>query len=170
MSQYIAVIYRTLSEIAAAYGLRIVGAIIILLIGWLIAAWTGGAVLGALERSAKLDATHSKYFERLTRIAVMIITLVAVLNSFGVQTNSIVAFLGAMGIAVGLAVKVAELNESAVGIYARPWTKTGDFFETKLALLRKVKERFDEEKISIPFPQREIFRHNASDNLPAKAA
>ena len=38
----------------------------------------------------------------------------------------------------------------------RVWTAPGDFFDTKLDLTRAIKERLDAEKISIPFPQRDL--------------
>jgi small conductance mechanosensitive channel len=53
-------------------------------------------------------------------------------------------------------VAVAELGDSSVNIYARPWVNRADYFATKLDFTRKVKERFDAEGISIPFPQRDV--------------
>jgi small conductance mechanosensitive channel len=53
-------------------------------------------------------------------------------------------------------IKVGELNASSVDIYVRPWATVDDFFAVKLDVTKKVKERFDAEGISIPFPQREI--------------
>ncbi|UCH46620.1 MAG: mechanosensitive ion channel [Betaproteobacteria bacterium] len=56
-------------------------------------------------------------------------------------------------------VAIAELADSSVNIYARPWVNRADFFAAKLDLTRKVKERFDAEGISIPFPQQEVHMH-----------
>jgi small conductance mechanosensitive channel len=53
-------------------------------------------------------------------------------------------------------VAVAELADSSVNIYARPWVRRENFFAAKLDLTRKVKERFDNEGITIPFPQQEV--------------
>lgn len=53
-------------------------------------------------------------------------------------------------------VAVAELADSSVNIYARPWVRQADFFATKLDFTRRVKERFDAEGVSIPFPQRDV--------------
>ena len=63
-------------------------------------------------------------------------------------------------------VAVAELADSSVNIYARPWVNSEDFFATKLDLTRKVKERFDAQGISIPFPQQDVHMHQ----VQAKAA
>ncbi len=53
-------------------------------------------------------------------------------------------------------VKVHELGESSVNFVVRPWVKTDDYWETYWALTKEVKQRFDKEGISIPFPQRDV--------------
>ncbi|MEF8879988.1 MAG: mechanosensitive ion channel family protein [Candidatus Thermoplasmatota archaeon] len=53
-------------------------------------------------------------------------------------------------------VAVNELGDSSVNLIVRPWTKTGDYWSTKRELTQQIKEAFDEEGISIPFPQRDI--------------
>ncbi|HBP22662.1 MAG TPA: mechanosensitive ion channel family protein, partial [Planctomycetes bacterium] len=51
-------------------------------------------------------------------------------------------------------IKVSELGDSSVNFICRPWVKTADYWDTKWDLTRQVKERFDAEGVSIPFPQR----------------
>jgi small conductance mechanosensitive channel len=58
-------------------------------------------------------------------------------------------------------VKVHRLNESSVDFIVRPWVKTDDYWDVYWDITRSVKERFDEENISIPFPQRDVHVHNA---------
>jgi small-conductance mechanosensitive channel len=53
-------------------------------------------------------------------------------------------------------VRVHELADSSVNFVCRPWVKTEDYWEAYWALTRTVKERFDREGISIPFPQRDV--------------
>ena len=53
-------------------------------------------------------------------------------------------------------VRVHELGDSSVNFIVRPWVETGDYFETYWAITRAVKMRFDEEGISIPFPQTDV--------------
>lgn len=53
-------------------------------------------------------------------------------------------------------VQVHELGESAVNFVVRPWVHTADYWDVYWDITRKVKERFDAEQISIPFPQRDI--------------
>ena len=51
---------------------------------------------------------------------------------------------------------VLELAESSVNFAVRPWVKTADYWNVYFALLESIKKRFDEEGISIPFPQQDI--------------
>ncbi len=53
-------------------------------------------------------------------------------------------------------IRVHELGESSVNFIVRPWVDTDDYWETYWDLTRAVKLRFDEEGISIPFPQRDV--------------
>jgi len=53
-------------------------------------------------------------------------------------------------------VAVSELADSSVNLVARPWVKSGDYFAVLWELTEKVKKRFDEAGISIPFPQRDV--------------
>jgi small conductance mechanosensitive channel len=53
-------------------------------------------------------------------------------------------------------VEVHTLNESSVDFVVRPWVKTEDYWDAYWAITREVKKRFDEEGISIPYPQRDV--------------
>jgi small conductance mechanosensitive channel len=53
-------------------------------------------------------------------------------------------------------IRVHELADSSVNFVCRPWVRTEDYWETYWALTRAVKERFDKEGVSIPFPQRDV--------------
>lgn len=55
-----------------------------------------------------------------------------------------------------LTVHVDELADSSVNLFCRPWVKTSDYWQVHWDLTRQVKERFDAEGISIPFPQRDV--------------
>ena len=50
----------------------------------------------------------------------------------------------------------ALAGESSVDFIVRPWVRTADYWEVYWDITRKVKERFDAEGISIPFPQRDV--------------
>jgi small conductance mechanosensitive channel len=56
-------------------------------------------------------------------------------------------------------IRVGALGESSVDIICRPWVRTEDYWDTYWDLMEIVKKRFDEEGISIPFPQRDVHMH-----------
>jgi small conductance mechanosensitive channel len=59
-------------------------------------------------------------------------------------------------------VQVDELADSSVNLFCRSWVKTKDYWAVHWDLTRQVKERFDAEGISIPFPQRDVHTHSES--------
>jgi small conductance mechanosensitive channel len=63
-------------------------------------------------------------------------------------------------------ISVHELADSSVNFICRPWVKTADYWNVYWDLTRTVKQRFDKEGVSIPFPQRDVHLHNI---LPASA-
>jgi small conductance mechanosensitive channel len=63
-------------------------------------------------------------------------------------------------------IKLHALNESSVDFIVRPWTLTENYWDVHWDVTRTVKERFDAEGISIPYPQRDVHVQNAS-SLPA---
>ncbi|HKJ51866.1 MAG TPA: mechanosensitive ion channel family protein [Gammaproteobacteria bacterium] len=60
-------------------------------------------------------------------------------------------------------IRLHELGDSSVNFIARPWVKTEDYWETYWAITREVKMRFDEEGVSIPFPQRDVHLYQQTD-------
>lgn len=250
------------------HSLSLVGAIIILIVGWIVAKWLSDNVYKISQRSGKLDKTVSHFIRQVVRIAIIIVTILAVLGQFGIQTASIIAVLGAATLAIGLALQgtlsnvaagvmllifrpfkiedavtvgghsgvimeigifttimktfdgihmnipngkiwgtevtnfsinqtrrhslvfgisytdnmdkamdiiksvldaderilkepaalivIDNLGDSSVDILARPWTETKDFWAVKWDITKKVKEEFDANDISIPFPQRDV--------------
>jgi len=57
-------------------------------------------------------------------------------------------------------IRMHELAESSVNFIVRPWVNKEDYWETYWSITRAVKMRFDEEGISIPFPQRDVHLYN----------
>jgi len=60
-------------------------------------------------------------------------------------------------------VRVHELGDSSVNFVVRPWVETDNYWDVYWDITRSVKERFDAEGVSIPFPQRDVHLHQ----LPA---
>ena len=67
-------------------------------------------------------------------------------------------------------VAVAELADSSVNFVVRPWVKTTDYWAVKFALTEKIKLAFDEQGISIPFPQQDVHMHQVVQSGEAEAA
>jgi small conductance mechanosensitive channel len=59
-------------------------------------------------------------------------------------------------------VKVHELADSSVNFVVRPWVKTENYWDVYWDITRTVKERFDAEGVSIPFPQRDVHMHQVA--------
>jgi small conductance mechanosensitive channel len=115
--------------LVSTWGLSVVGAIAVLIIGRLVARGIRGSVRAGLER-ARVDAALVPFISSSVYYVVLTIVVVAVLNLFGIQTTSIIAVLGAAGLAVGLALQ-GTLSNFAAGtmlLLFRPF-RAGDYVE-----------------------------------------
>jgi len=122
---------NTLVALVTTYGLRVVGATVILLIGWMISRAISNGIRRLCERSKRLDRTVTLFLANGARYLILVFTFSAVLSTFGIATTSFVAVLGALGIAVGLALQ-GTLSNLAAGIMLvlfRPF-HIGDRIET----------------------------------------
>jgi len=120
------------SDLAVQYGLDLFGAIVLLVAGWLVANWAKRSMLRVLGRAPRIDNTLKPFFASLVRYLILILVLVAVLAQFGVQTASIIAVVGAAGLAVGLALQ-GTLQNIAAGImllFLRPF-RIGDYIDAE---------------------------------------
>lgn len=97
------------------YSLRTIGAILTFIIGWLIAKWISDRVGKWLTRAKRVDNTVTNYVQTLVRTLILLITFIAVLGKFGVETASIVGVISAASLAIGLALQ-GTLSNFAAGI------------------------------------------------------
>ena len=67
-------------------------------------------------------------------------------------------------------IQVHELADSSVNFVCRPWVKTEDYWNVYWDITRAVKQRFDKEGISIPYPQQDVHHYNVAATAPAMAA
>lgn len=103
-----------LAQFAVSQGLNLLAALAILVGGW----WLSGRVSRALTRALQRTYIDDTLRPMLTAVAqwiIRILTIVLVLSQFGVQTASIIAMLGAAGLAIGLALQ-GTLQNIAAGI------------------------------------------------------
>src|SRR5882724_2625699 len=90
-------------------------AVLILIAGWVAARWIGRWVHELIGRSHYIDDTLKPLISNFAGYVILAITVVAVLGQFGVQTTSLIALLGAAGLAVGLALQ-GTLSNVASGV------------------------------------------------------
>lgn len=121
---------RALWTLAATYALSVLGGIAILIVGWLIANWAGRTTEQLLGRMPRMDAVLVGFLASIVRYGLLALVGIAVLNQFGVQTASIIAVLGATGLAIGLALQgtLANLAAGAMLLLFRPFT-VGDLVQ-----------------------------------------
>ena len=110
---------------------NIVIAIFILLVGWWLAGYAQRRTFRLIEDQPHIDSTLRSIISSLVRYTILAVVLVAALGQVGVQTTSILAALGAIAIAVGLAMQ-GTLSNIAAGImlvWLRPF-RVGDAIES----------------------------------------
>jgi small conductance mechanosensitive channel len=97
-----------------SYAVNIVGAIAIIIVGMIVARLMSNAV-NRVMRARQIDATVADFLSAMLRYAIIAFTLIAALGRVGVQTASVIAVLGAAGLAVGLALQ-GSLSNLAAGV------------------------------------------------------
>jgi small conductance mechanosensitive channel len=119
--------FETAKPMLIAFGLKVIGAIVVYIAGrWLIGV-ASSVVMRALERQ-KVEPTVIRYIGSIITVALNIILIVAILGYFGVETTSFAALVAGLGIAVGAAWG-GLLSNFAAGAFIlvlRPF-KVGDY-------------------------------------------
>ncbi len=117
------------SVYAVDYGLRLLYALLILVIGKWVARMITNFVEKAMIR-AKVDASLASFAKSLSYIGLMVLIVIVALNKLGIETTSFIAIIGAAGLAVGLALQGSLANFAAgvMLIIFKPF-KVGDFIE-----------------------------------------
>ena len=144
--------------LATTYGLRVIGAVVILIVGR-VAAGIARRMVRKLLMKYEVDDTIVSFAARLTYALILIFAVVAALSKFGVETASFIAVLGAAGFAVGFALQ-GSLANFAAGVLVlvfRPY-KVGDYIDAagvagtvkEIMLLNTVLATPDNVKILVP--------------------
>jgi small conductance mechanosensitive channel len=116
-------------ELLTVYGMRVVAAIVILVVGRWVALGLAKFIKRLMLKS-KVDETLVSFVRNLSYIALLAFVIIAALNQLGIQTASFIAVLGAAGLAIGLALQ-GSLGNFAAGVLMiifKPF-KVGDFIE-----------------------------------------
>jgi small conductance mechanosensitive channel len=112
-----------------AYGINVIAAILIFVIG----KWLAGLVSRLAEKlilKGNADKTLASFVRHLTYIGLLVFVIIAAISKLGVHTTSLVAIIGAAGLAVGLALQGSLANFAAglMLVIFRPF-KVGDLIE-----------------------------------------
>lgn len=116
-------------EYGTKYGLMLLKALAIFIIGrWVAKLITGG--VGKLMERSKLDPMLTKFLRNIVYTLLLTFVVIATISALGIQTASLVAIIGAAGLAVGLALQGSLANFAAgvLMIIFRPY-KLGDLVE-----------------------------------------
>jgi small conductance mechanosensitive channel len=154
INQYLPVLIAGATNVLIAF--------LILIVGLLVANKVSKIIYKIGERYDYLDNTLFRFLGSVSKYIILAFVIIAVLNRFGVQTASIVALLGAAGLAVGLALQ-GTLTNLAAGVmllFFRPY-KVGDFIEAagrfgnvqEIDLFTTILNTFDNQQIIIPNSQ-----------------
>jgi small conductance mechanosensitive channel len=117
------------TNLVLTWGLRVIGALAVLFIGKIVAGMVRTGVRKGLEK-AKMDATLVPFLSNLIYYMVMAFVFIAVLGLFGIPTASLIAVMGAAGLAVGLALQgtLSNFGAGVMLLVFRPF-KVGDFVD-----------------------------------------
>jgi small conductance mechanosensitive channel len=111
---------------ATAYALRFMAAILIFLIGKYLAKFFASLFFKAMQKT-RMDETLSGFLKNVIYAMLFAVVIIAALNTLGVQTTSLVAVMGAAGLAVGLSLKdqISNFGAGVLIVMLRPF-KSGD--------------------------------------------
>lgn len=131
VSDQITTFLSSMSAWAAIALPNLLGALVILVVGWWLAGRASVLVSAVLDRQTRIDPTVRSVAASVVRYAILILVIVAVLGQVGIQTTSILAALGAAGLAIGLALQgtLSNIASGLMLLWLRPF-KVGDYIDT----------------------------------------
>ena len=118
-------------EFGVAYGMQLLGALVVLLIGLQVAKWTGQRVVRLCEVK-NLDVTLSRFFGSMAKLLIVVIVVIITLSNFGIDIAPLVALAGAsaFGLSFALAGPLSNYGAGMVIILTRPFV-VGDTIEVR---------------------------------------
>lgn len=114
-------------QYSTEYGIKVIGAIAIFVIGKWVAKKLSGFIKKMMERG-ELDTTLSAFITSVIDILLMVVVVLAAINNLGIDTTSFIAILGAAGLAIGLALQgtFGNIGAGVILILFRPF-EVGNF-------------------------------------------
>lgn len=149
---------ETLGSLLGEYSIRIATAILILVIGRILAGLIRRLIKRVMNK-AGAEPTLTRFFASLAYFALLAFVAIAAMAELGIQTASFIAVLGAAGLAVGMALQ-GSLSHFAAGVMLivfKPF-KVGDFIEgagtagtvEQVGIFNTILKTGDNQKIVIP--------------------
>ena len=147
-----------LQSLGIEYGMKVIGALAVLIIGFWVAKQIRKGIIKLLE-SSKVDPTLISFIASLTYIIMQVFVIVAALEKLNIKTTSFVAILGAAGLAIGLALQGSLANFAAgvLLIIFKPF-KVGEVIEAggvlgtvrEISIFTTVIDTLDNRKTIVP--------------------
>lgn len=130
MEQEVMTLLETYGALSLSYALDVVGAVLLLVGGWIVAGWIKRVLRSRLGTIRGADITLVNFLSSLARYVILVVVLIAVLAQFGIQTASILAVLGTIGLGVGLALQgtLSSIASGLVLLFLRPF-RAGDYID-----------------------------------------
>ena len=149
---------ETLVEWSTLYGTKVIGAVVILALGRLLTTFLANLVERLMEKSGA-QRTLTGFVRNLTRISLLAFTVIAALGALGVETTSLIAVIGAAGLAVGFALQSSLSNiASGIMLVVLQSFKVGNYIDAggtrgvveEIRLFNTVLRTFDNCKVVVP--------------------
>jgi small conductance mechanosensitive channel len=151
-------LYAKIQTVGVSFGIKIIAAIAIFYIGRLIAKVVTNGVRKMMV-AQEVDKILESFVSNLVYSLLMLFVIIAAINQLGVQTTSLIAIMGAAGLAVGLALQgsLANFASGVLIVMFRPY-KVGDFVEAagisgsvvQVQILTTVLKTGDNKQIIVP--------------------
>jgi len=145
-------------DLVIRYGFQVLGAIVILTVGLLLARWVGNATQRWLQRQ-DMEPPVRLLIVRAVRIVVLLFTLVVALDKFGVQVAPLIAGIGIAGLGIGIALQgvLGNLMAGLSIIFTKPF-RVGDYIEllgvygqvTSIEIFSTTLQHADRSRVVIP--------------------
>jgi small conductance mechanosensitive channel len=115
-----------LMEMGITWGARLIVAIVILIIGWTVGNWIDRHI----NRLRRLDGTLKNFLGGLFKYTIITVAVITVIGLFGIPMASLLAVIGAAGLAIGLALQgtLSNIASGVMLLILRPFN-VGDYIE-----------------------------------------
>jgi len=151
-------LWEEIQTVGVSFGIKLVAAIVIFYVGRIVAKMVTNGVR-KLMVAQDVDKILESFVGNLVYSLLMIFVIIAAINQLGVQTTSLIAIMGAAGLAIGLALQgsLANFASGVLIVMFRPY-KVGDFVEAagisgsvlQVQILTTILKTGDNKQIIVP--------------------